>query len=272
MPGTQAAQPRSRLVLALVVGAGLALFALFAALGAWQLERRTWKLQLIDRVEQRLQRSPTPLPPPGAWAGLSTSDLEYQPITARGRWLGRQTVLTQATTALGAGWWVLTPLALEGGGQVLVNRGFIPAELRGRWSTDDPLAQAAGTQSVQVTGLLRASEPGGGFLRKNDPAAGRWHSRDVPAIAQAAGLAQAAPFFIDAGLPDASVSAAAPQVGPAAGPWPRPGLTVVRFHNSHLVYVLTWWGLAALVAGGLALLARHELRLRARQPGPATPP
>ena len=42
------------------------------------------------------------------------------------------------------------------------------------------------------------TEPGGGFLRRNDPAAGRWHSRDVRAIAAARGLDEVAPYFIDA--------------------------------------------------------------------------
>jgi len=117
-------------------------------------------------------------------------------------------VLTQATTGLGAGFWVLTPLALDGGGQVLVNRGFIPEAQRAQWATRDPLAQAPADAPVQVTGLLRMSEPGGGFLRRNDPAQGRWHSRDVAAIAQAQGLAEAAPFFIDAGIPDARAGGA----------------------------------------------------------------
>ncbi|WP_312306675.1 SURF1 family cytochrome oxidase biogenesis protein, partial [Pulveribacter sp.] len=112
--------------------------------------------------------------------------------------------------------------------------------------------------------LLRMSEPGGGFLRRNAPAEGRWHSRDVAAIAQAQGLGDAAPFFIDAGIPGTR-PAAAPAAG-SDGPWPRPGLTVVQFHNSHLVYVFTWWGLAAMVLGAAVLVARYELRVRARQP------
>jgi len=41
---------------------------------------------------------------------------------------------------------------------------------------------------------------------------------------------------------------------------------VVQFHNSHLVYVFTWWGLAAMVLGAAVLVARYELRVRARQP------
>jgi len=86
-----------------------------------------------------------------------------------------------------------------------------------------------------VTGLLRISEPHGGFLRANQPAARRWYSRDVAEIVKASGVTQAAPYFIDA---DAT---------PNAGGWPRGGLTVIHFANSHLVYALTWFGLAAMV-------------------------
>ena len=56
---------------------------------------------------------------------------------------------------------------------------------RGRNRRRRATAQAPGI--VTVTGLARASEPKGAFLRSNDPAAGRWYSRDVAAIAQAHG-------------------------------------------------------------------------------------
>ena len=102
-----------------------------------------------------------------------------------------------------------------------------------------------------LAGLLRLTEPKGGFLRDNDPAAGRWFSRDVAAIAQAKRLdGPVAPYFIDA---DAT---------PNPGGWPRGGLTVVRFANSHLVYALTWFGLALMSAGGAVLWLRDERRRR----------
>ena len=260
-PDSAPRPPRSPAALALLALAGAALFVLFAALGAWQLERRAWKLQLIERVGQRLHASPTALPPRSQWPQVDAASHEYQPVRAQGRWMPARTVLTQATTGLGAGWWVLTPLALHGGGQVLVNRGFIPDALRARWAAQDPIATAPDVRA-ELAGLLRISEPGGGFLRRNAPEQGRWHSRDVAAIAQAQGLADAAPFFIDQGLP--GVRPAAPEA-PRHGidAWPRAGLTVVRFHNSHLVYVFTWWGLAALVAGAAVLVTRHERRVRA---------
>ncbi len=122
---------------------------------------------------------------------------------------------------------MLTPLD-TGGFTVLVNRGFVPPDRRDK--------VPAPATPVTVRGLLRVTEPGGGFLRTNDPAADRWYSRDVAAIARRRGLAHTAPYFIDA--------AATP-----GADWPRGGLTVVTFRNNHLVYALTWFGLAALLAG-----------------------
>ena len=80
---------------------------------------------------------------------------------------------------------------------------------RGRASPSSREAgQVAG--EVTVTGLLRLTEPGGRFLRPNDPAGNRWYSRDVAAIARARGLPGAAPFFIDA---DASANPGGLPVG-----------------------------------------------------------
>lgn len=260
----QRALAHSNLTMAMLALAGIALFVVFCALGWWQVERRTWKLALMDRVEQRLHAVPVPLPPRAEWPRVDAAGFEYQPVQAQGRWRAGKTVLTQATTALGAGFWVLTPLQLDGGGQVLVNRGFIPQAQRSQWAAGTGSPGVQDGAPTQIQGLLRMSEPGGGFLRRNDPAAQRWHSRDVAAIAQAQGLDDAAPFFIDAGIPDAHAPSV-PTEGDAAsaGPWPRPGLTVVRFHNSHLVYAITWFGLAAMVVAAAAYVARYELRLRA---------
>ena len=87
----------------------------------------------------------------------------------------------------------MTPLVRDDGTTILVNRGFVPADKRdpASWGAPNP-------DRVTVSGLLRMSEPGGGFLRSNDPAADRWFSRDVAAIAASRGLAAVAPYFIDA--------------------------------------------------------------------------
>lgn len=219
----------------------LALFAtlVFAALGVWQVERLQWKLDLIARVEARIHAAPVAVPDAGQWSGLDTKREEYRRVTTTGVFLHDRETLVQALTEHGAGFWGLTPLRTVQG-MLLVNRGFVPTGRR------DPATRAVAqvAEPVQVTGLLRLSEPGGGFLRANDPTADRWYSRDVSAIAAARRLGHVAPFFIDA---DAS---------PNPGGYPIGGLTVVRFRNSHLVYALTWFALAGLSAFGTYLLLR----------------
>lgn len=202
----------------------------FAALGVWQIERLAWKLDLIARVEARLKAPPAP-----DWRSFA----EYRRVRLEGRFLCDRETLVKAVTERGEGFWVMTPLRTPQG-TALVNRGFVPSAAAARWCGAE--AQAS------VTGLLRTSEPGGGFLRSNDPAADRWFSRDVAAIARTRGLGAVAPFFVDA---DAT---------PNPGGYPAGGLTVVAFRNNHLVYAFTWFALAALSLAGAIFVLRHPKR------------
>ncbi|WP_226858681.1 SURF1 family protein [Diaphorobacter aerolatus] len=244
---------------------GIALFFGFLALGTWQVQRRAWKLDLMERVEQRLHATPVAAPTK-ADEPISAEEYEYQPVVLEGRWLADKTVLSQALTGLGAGFWVMTPLERADGSQVLVNRGFVPEKSR---ASIEPVAANA---PVRVQGLLRMSEPGGGFLRSNDAANDKWHSRDVSAIGAAMGLARVAPYFVDQGIPDIRVNVNADAPMPAVqGPWPRGGMTVVKFHNSHAVYIFTWYGLAFMVLIAAWLVVRHERRKDEQEvPGPAS--
>ncbi|QIJ77839.1 SURF1 family protein [Methylobacterium sp. NI91] len=232
--------------------AGLGLTGLFLALGTWQVERRVWKLDLIDRIEARIHAEPVPAPGPEDWAGLTAASAEYRRVRLTGRFAYDRATLVQAVTGRGAGFWVLVPLATDRGFTVLVNRGFVPTESRER------AARAAGEPDGEVTvsGLLRLTEPGGGFLRRNDPAADRWYSRDVAAIAVARGIdrkqAEVAPYFVDA---DAAANPGGLPVG---------GLTVVAFHNNHLVYALTWYALAGMSAAALIYALRRSRRVSGR--------
>lgn len=227
----------------------------FIALGTWQMQRMHWKHALIARVDAFLRAPAVPAPGPDAWAGLTTERDEYRRVELQGVLLDRE-ILVQANTRLGAGFWVMAPLRREGGGIVFVNRGFVDAAHR------DPAhrGQAAPAGPVRIEGLLRLSQPGGGFLRDNAPAEGRWYSRDVSAMAHALGLTAVAPYFVDQMGADANGA-----VPPATGDrWPVPGLTVVHFRDEHLSYALTWYALAAMTAAAMLYGARQEwLRRRA---------
>jgi surfeit locus 1 family protein len=233
----------------MAIGAIL-VFTGFAALGTWQIARRAWKLDLIARVEQRVHAPIVKAPTLDQWPWLNATTDEYRHVQATGTLLDESQTLVRAVTRLGAGFWVLTPLRLADGSVVLVNRGFVPPEWR------DRAARGAGqpAEPTTVTGLLRMTEPGGAFLHRNDAAANRWYSRDVQAIAAARGLRRVAPYFIDVdGITPAENGSAGRPVG---------GLTVIAFHNNHLVYAITWYMLALMVAGAAWRVMREERRLQ----------
>lgn len=200
---------------------------LLVGLGVWQVERLQWKRALIAQVERRLAAPPVPAPGPARWTAIGRDDA-YTRVQVQGHWRPGTDTFVQAVTELGGGYWVLTPLDTDAGWRLLVNRGFVPTDARDALTPPTP-------GPVTVTGLLRVTEPGGAFLRDNRPQEDRWYSRDVAAIAARRGLDRVAPYFVDADRSGAG--------------WPRGGLTAVRFPNNHLVYALTWFALAAMVAG-----------------------
>jgi surfeit locus 1 family protein len=239
---------RARQFSPLLAVLALAFFVLFAGLGTWQVFRLQWKLDLIDRVNARINAAPVAPPPAARWGGIRSESgrinpFEYTRVRVTGSYLYDLTTPVQALTEQGSGYWLLTPMCTVDGFIVLVNRGFIPAELGAR--TRYPARQAGadpcahGGRPATVAGLLRITETGGPFTRANDPAQNRWYVRNVAQIAAARGLTTA-PYFIDA---------AAGQNPPGSPDQPVGGLTVVKFHNSHLMYAVTWYALALMVAG-----------------------
>ncbi len=259
----------------------LVLCAGFLALGTWQVERRTWKLALIAAVDARVRAPAADAPGPSGWPAITRESAPYRHVQVTGRFLAGHDTLVQATTERGAGHWVLTPLRTTAGWMVLVNRGFL-ATPRGNEDAADggtgansavhaPVAAlgiarpaAPPGEQVTVAGLLRITEPGGAFLRHNAPEDGRWYSRDVAAIGSTLGLPPAemqAPYFIDA---EAGANGSQPLpsngrsvvVGHASEP--IGGMTVINFHNSHLLYAITWYTLALMSAWATWRVSRPE--------------
>ncbi|MBB3046338.1 surfeit locus 1 family protein [Litorivivens lipolytica] len=223
--------------LLLLAGAG------FIALGNWQLDRLDWKVALIDRVESRVHADAAPAPLPAEWPDIRVDSHEYRHIFLKGTFLQNRDTRVLAVSEEGSGYWVMTPLQTAERGTVLINRGFVG-------QGTEPATPPSGT--VTLRGLLRLSEPKGGFLRENLPAANRWYSRDVAAIGEYHGV-KLAPYFVDA---------AADQPGSPGGDGPIGGLTVIQFSNTHRVYALTWYTLALMAAGA----AFFVLKSRRSQP------
>ena len=224
------------------------LLALFVGLAAWQVERRAWKHALIERVDARVHATPVDAPDRTRWPRLSRDDDAYRHVRVDGVFVAGRETFVQAVTVFGNGYWVLVPLRRDDGTIVLVNRGFVRQAER---STIDRVPG-----HVTIDGLLRVTEPGGGFLQHNDAATDRWYSRDVAAIAAARGLSDVAPYFVDADA-DPADAADAGQSAVARGR-PVGGLTVVSFTDHHALYAIVWSLLALLVAWAVVRVARGD--------------
>jgi cytochrome oxidase assembly protein ShyY1 len=200
-----------------------------ALLCKWQVERYSWKVQLIEERRAALASSPRPLSAlvPDPAAGLSDA-AEYQRVTVEGQFDHSQQVLLGPRSApagsgvgggvagdgVGAsGWDVVTPLTCADGVRVLVNRGWVPRDGVGQPAA---VEQPVGVQVV--SGVLKAGEARNKYAT-NDVARGRFVWLDLPTLADAT---DSSPILL----------VAASDAPPAAKRWPhaRPLDAFLQFH------------------------------------------
>jgi surfeit locus 1 family protein len=226
----------------------LLLFAALIALGTWQLQRKAWKEGLIAALDERLAAPPTALPASTSWRTLDPAHDEYRRVSFDARFEKNDNALVYASASAfrpdvsGFGVWVFTPARLADGGVVVVNRGFVPSDTNWKPSVA-PSAPPSG--DVTVTGVLRWPERRSWFTPQDK--ANVFFVRDPTAIAAAKGWGAVAPFYVEQETP-------VPPTG-----WPQPGKLVPNLPNNHLQYVVTWYGLALVLA---AIFAAYVIKSR----------
>ena len=218
----------------------LAMLAALLGLGTWQLQRLAWKEALIAEMQARTAAAPMPLP-----RDLGDPALAYRRVVLRGAFLHEGELYLGARTHKGkAGFHVVTPLRLEDGRTVLVDRGWVPPERKAPASRAE--GQAPGMLSLE--GVIRRGGWGGmeAFRPENQPGDKLWLWLDLPAMAARAGLSDA-------------VTAVYVAAGPAANPggYPIGGQTRVDLANNHLQYAITWYTLAAAL---IVIYLLHQSR------------
>jgi surfeit locus 1 family protein len=228
----------------------LAAFAIFVALGTWQMQRRTWKTALIATMEQRMSAVPLALPPRASWPTLERSAHEFERVKLKATFVpGTPARVYGIASAArsdppGPGFWIFSPAAAAGGGTVVVNRGFVP---EGKSAPIDQPPEGM----IELTGVLRWPEALGFFAPADEPQHNLFFVRDPLAIAaekQWGGWGEVAPFYVDLEAP----------VPPDGLPAPAPRR--VNLRNDHLQYALTWYGVAAVVLVMFALWVRSNRR------------
>lgn len=242
-------------VLAMLLGVALA-----CALGVWQLGRAAQKNQWQAAQQAQLQAPaldgagmaqllqgqhlPTATPPAAAM---------HRPVQLRGQWLAAHTVYLDNRQMQGRpGFYVITPLQLEHGGVVLVQRGWVPRNFEQRQAV---VAVDTPGGTVQLQGRTAAAPAQ--LWRMGD---GDGVDATQPQIRQNLDLPR---FAQDSGLPLWPLTVV--QTGAASEgllrDWPQPGSGVA----THYGYAFQWFAMAAVLMGMLLWFFVLQPARRARQ-------
>ena len=125
-----------------------------------------WQLDKFDRQKARLAQFAAADAAPVAAAGIRDArGLGFRRVTARGRYDGSRQLLVDNIVRDGRnGFYVITPLTLEDGDTLLVNRGWIPQtptrEPIGELAVDAAPREIAGRIGALPVGGLRLGAPG----------------------------------------------------------------------------------------------------------------
>jgi surfeit locus 1 family protein len=210
----------------------LVVLALLISLGRWQLRRAAEKQLLYDAFAAGGGSTMTV---DGATAPVA----RYQHLEARGHYdPGRQVLIDNMVSAEGrAGYYVITPFALDGGGWLLVNRGWVAL---GESRQHKPEVAVDSHERVVRGRADHLPVPGihlgtAAKLKPEYPAVA-----DFPSQGELAALLQINTFS-----PAAEVLLL--DKGEAGGylrAWTAPGIPPMR----HLAYAAQWFGLALTLA------------------------
>jgi surfeit locus 1 family protein len=218
----------------------LGTLAILLSLGTWQVQRLHWKEGLLSDIAERRVAPPVPLSTIEAMAA-SGGDIEYRNVTTTGRYLNNKERHFFATYDGASGYYIYTPLQLDDGRYLFVNRGFVPYDAKEPEMRVD--GQLTGQQTV--TGLARAKLPGkpSYIVPDNDLAKNIFYWKDLDVMASSDGLdkSKVIPFFVDA------------DKTPNPSGLPIGGVTIVDLPNDHLQYAFTWYGLAAALVAITAI-------------------
>lgn len=212
----------------LVTLAALVSVALTLALGRWQLGRAAEKEALQASIDARAD---LPLLDARSLSGgADGGDLLHRRIAADGQWVAERTVFLDNRQMHGRpGFFVMTPLRLDNGPVVLVQRGWVPRNFEDRTrvpqiTTPTGPVRVEGRIALAPSRLYDMGEAGTGAIRQN---------------------LDLAPFRLETGLP--LVALTIQQTGaPADGlqrDWPQINSGV----DKHYGYAFQWFGLSALI-------------------------
>ena len=227
------------------------LVVVMVVLGLWQLRRLDEKRDIKALIEARQELPAVPVDE----VADPVDEQQHRTVTATGRYDDDATFIVENRTFNSAsGAWVLTPLVLDDGRAVVVNRGFLGYDERGEISPPPPPPG-----EVQVDGVLLAGEERGRFGAV-DPEDG---DRPVLARVDLGQVAEIVPYDVlpayvqrVSSTPD-EVSDGPPELVALGRPEASEG--------PHLSYAVQWFTFTTIAVVGYALLLRRVARDEAKE-------
>ena len=218
-----------RRLVPLLLSSAIGITILFG-LGTWQIFRLAEKTKMIAVLDQRMASEPFTLAE-ALDRQARGQDVEYLKITAEGRSDPAHALSKISTFDRKPAWEIIEPFTSADGIFVLIDAGVSP----------EKQFVAVSADNEKIIGVVRIHHKGRGYFdNDNDEASNTWYWWDVPAMQAAAGApadAKIAPFILQK-LPDGE--------NPSAPFVQKP---TVELSNNHLGYAITWFGLAAALAG-----------------------
>jgi cytochrome oxidase assembly protein ShyY1 len=131
------------------------LSATMVGLGLWQRDRYHARHAFNERVSQAAKAAPVPLATVAGVGRPARDDQEWTRVRVTGAYDPARTVVARDRTVDGSvGFEILTPLLLDDGAVVVVDRGFLPAA----GSLGPPRVPAVPAGTVTVTGRVHLPE------------------------------------------------------------------------------------------------------------------
>ena len=198
-------------------------------LGVWQVKRLGQKTALIASLEQRMKAEPISLTD-ALLKRSNGEDVEYVKVKISASPDAAHNLRKLSSVNGSPGWEIITPFKFDGGSLVLVDMGTV--------AENQPFVLTPGPQSIE--GIIRIHNKGRGFFDvDNDPAQNLWYWWDLPAMLTGIwpNIANEAPFIVQKLPIDGDTN-------PPFVQKPK-----IELANNHLGYAITWFGLAAALAG-----------------------
>ncbi len=197
-------------------------FGILMALGSWQVQRLHWKENLLAQMNTKLSGVVQDL---DALSKQESQDLAFTRVQAQGTFMANQNFFFPAKKHAGRlGLHVITPLRLNNGHLLFVNRGWIPEDQK------DKVPFAEGSQQIQ--GVLRFSQKPGPFTPENNITANAWYWMDLSALYQQIGAPPSYNYYLVQQPYQQKLDLPVPVE-----------VTTKDIPNKHLSYALTWYSL-----------------------------